>query len=487
LVAYDRRRHQGGAAVMTLRDRIYLDGAWHPSEGGHSLDVMNPATAEVLGSVPDGTVADADRAVEAARGAFPEWSASSARTRAEVLRKLAQGLADAQEEIATTVTREVGTPIERSRPWQAAQPALVTSLYARLLETYSFEEQVGNSIVVREPVGPVACIAPWNFPLHQAVLKVAPALAAGCTVVLKPSSLSPLNAFVLTDIVDSIGLPRGVFNLVTGPGATVGERLAEHPDIAMVSLTGSTQAGRRVAALGAQTIKRVTLELGGKSANLILEDADLEAAVQNGVHNCYANAGQTCAAWTRMLVPRSLLALAEEIAADTASGYRLGDPMDERTTMGPLISADQRESVLTFIRKGVQEGAKLVTGGTEPPPALGNGFFVSPAILSEVTRTMLVARAEIFGPVLCIMPYDDEGDAVTMANDTIYGLHGAVWSADTERALQIARRLQTGRVDINGAAFNYEAPFGGYKQSGTGRELGVYGLEEFLELKAIST
>jgi aldehyde dehydrogenase (NAD+) len=469
------------------RDWLYLNGAWHPSAEGHSLDVVNPATADVIGRVPNGTVADADRAVEAARDAFPAWSASSVRTRTEALRELAKGLADRAEEIASTVTREVGTPIERSRPWQAAQPAHVTSLFAQLLESYSFEEQLGNSIVVREPIGPVACISPWNFPLHQSMLKVAPALAAGCTIVLKPSSLSPLNAFILADAVDSIDLPSGVFNLVTGPGATVGERLAEHPDIAMVSLTGSTEAGRRVAELGAKTIKRVTLELGGKSANIILPDADVETAVRNGVHNCYANAGQTCAAWTRMLVPQPLLSQVEEIAADTARGYRLGDPMKESTTMGPLISAGQRERVLTFIRKGVQEGAKLVTGETTAPPTPANGFFVAPTVLSEVTRSMLVAQAEIFGPVLCIMPYADIDDAVAIANDTIYGLHGGVWSADIANALRVARRLQTGRVDINGAGFNYEAPFGGYKQSGTGRELGVHGLEEFFELKAIST
>jgi acyl-CoA reductase-like NAD-dependent aldehyde dehydrogenase len=319
------------------------------------------------------------------------------------------------------------------------------------------------------------------------MLKVAPALAAGCTVILKPSSLSPLNAFILADVVAALGLPPGVFNLVTGPGATVGERLAAHPGVAMVSLTGSTEAGRRVAALAAQTVKRVTLELGGKSANVILPDADLEAAVRNGVHNCYANAGQTCAAWTRMLVPRSSLHEAEEIAADTAQGYRLGDPLDEATTMGPLISAGQRDRVLTFIGKGAEEGAKLVTGGPEPPPMPRQGFFVRPTVFSEVQRGMLIAREEIFGPVLCIMPYHDEDEAVAIANDTVYGLHGGVWSADPARAMRVARRLQTGRVDINGAAFNYAAPFGGYKQSGTGRELGTYGLEEFLELKAIST
>jgi acyl-CoA reductase-like NAD-dependent aldehyde dehydrogenase len=474
------------AAVITW-DRLYINGEWLPSEGGQALEVVNPATGEVIGTVPNGTVADADRAVDASCAAFPAWSAAPVSTRAEALRALAEGLAGRAEEIATTVTQEVGTPIERSRPWQAAQPAHVTDLYARLVQSYPFEEAVANSIVVREPIGPAVGIAPWNFPLHQAMLKVAPALAAGCTVVLKPSSLSPLNAFILADIIDFAGLPPGVFNLVTGPGVTVGERLAAHPDVAMVSLTGSTEAGRRVAELAAQTIKRVTLELGGKSANVILPDADLETAVRNGVDNCYANAGQTCAAWTRMLVPRSSLPAVEEIAADAARGYRLGDPLDDATTMGPLISADQRDRVLTFIGKGVQEGAKLLTGGPEPPTVPAQGFFVWPTVFSEVDRGMLIAREEIFGPVLCIMPYRDEDEAVAIANDTIYGLHGGVWSADPARALRVARRLQTGRVDINGAAFNYEAPFGGCKQSGTGRELGTYGLEEFLELKAIST
>ena len=469
-----------------IRDRLYVDGQWRPSQGGGRLEVVNPATTEVIGSVPNGTVADADRAIEAARRAFPDWSTTSAGSRVDALRRLARGLVDRQEEIASTVTREVGTPIERSRPWQAAQPAHVTALYADLLDSYPFEHQVGNSVVLREPIGPVACIAPWNFPLHQTMLKVAPALAAGCTVVLKPSSLSTLNAFILADVVHSLGLPDGVFNLVTGPGATVGERLADHPDVAMVSLTGSTEAGRRVAELGARTIKRVTLELGGKSANVILDDADLEEAVQHGVHNCFANAGQTCASWTRMLVPRPMLAEAAEIAAGVANGYQLGDPMQESTTMGPLISPAQQERVRALIGKGIQQGAKLVAGGAERPSISEKGFFVRPTVFSEVTRKMVIAQDEIFGPVLCIMPYDDEEDAVAIANDSIYGLHGGVWSTDRERALRVARRLETGRVDINGAEFNYDAPFGGYKQSGTGREFGVYGLEEFLELKAIS-
>jgi aldehyde dehydrogenase (NAD+) len=472
---------------MTTPNSLYVDGEWRASEGGGVIDVVNPATGDVIGGVPDGNVDDVDRAVAAANDAFLEWSQTDVRERAQVLDNLGKAIREREEEIARTITLEVGTPIERSRPWQAAQPALVMSLYSRLLQDYSFEETVGNSLVVREAVGPVACITPWNFPLQQAALKVAPALAAGCTIVLKPSSVAPMNAFILADIVDSVGLPAGVFNVISGSGATVGERLASHPDIAMISLTGSTRAGRRVAQLAAETIKRVTLELGGKSANVILSDADLESAVRNGVHNCYANAGQTCAAWTRMLVPRSLLPEVEEIAADTASNYRLGDPMDESTTMGPVASAEQRERVRGYIEAGIREGAKLVAGGADPPPDLPNGFFVQATVFSSVDPTMSVAREEIFGPVLCIMPYEDEDEAVRIANATVYGLAGGVWSRDTERAEQIARRMKTGRVDINGADFNYEAPFGGYKQSGTGRELGVYGLEEFLELKAISS
>jgi aldehyde dehydrogenase (NAD+) len=466
-------------------DRLYINGVWRPSSGVEVIDVVNPATTEVIGRVPSATPSDADAAVEAARDAFPAWSAETVAFRREVLAALAQGLAKREEEIAQTITQEVGTPIERSRPWQAAQPSHVTALYAEILSHYSFDEEVGNSRVVREAIGPAVCIAPWNFPLHQAILKVAPALAAGCTVVLKPSSLSPLNAYILAEIIDSVGLAPGVFNLVSGSGAVIGERMAGHADVAMVSLTGSTEAGRRVAAIGAQTIKRVTLELGGKSAVIICDDADYVAAVRNGVHNAYANAGQTCAAWTRMLVPRSRLSEAEEIATDVAEGYLLGDPMDEATTMGPLISGGQRDQVRSFIRAGIDEGAKLLTGGLDATIP-STGFFVAPTIFSEVRRDMVIAQSEIFGPVLSILPFDSDDDAVEIANDSIYGLHGGVWSSDVERATRIASAMRTGRVDINGANFNYAAPFGGYKQSGIGREFGAFGLEEFLELKAIS-
>ena len=466
-------------------DKLYINGEWRASSGTETIEVVNPATTEVVGRVPSATTFDADAAVEAAHAAFPAWSAQPVEARREVLEALARGIAAREEEIARTVTQEVGTPIERSRPWQAAQASFVTAGYAELLSRYSFDEEMGNSRIVREAIGPAVCIAPWNFPLHQAILKVVPALAAGCTVVLKPSSLSPLNAFLLAEIIDTLGLAPGVFNLISGSGSVVGERLVAHPDVAMVSLTGSTEAGRRVAALGAQMIKRVTLELGGKSAVIICDDADFDTAVRNGVHNAYANAGQTCAAWTRMLVPRSRLREAEEIATDVAEGYLLGDPMDEATTMGPLISASQRDQVRSFIRVGVDEGAKLLTGGLDAAvPSVG--FYVAPTVFSEVRRDMEISQSEIFGPVLSILPFDSDDDAVAIANDSIYGLHGGVWSADVERATGIARAMRTGRVDINGADFNYAAPFGGYKQSGLGREFGVFGLEEFLEVKAIS-
>ncbi len=466
-------------------DRLYINGAWRESSANETIEVRNPATTETIGHVPSATVADTDAAVAAASDAFGAWSRQTPESRRRVLEDLAQGLAEREEEIARTVTLEVGTPIERSRPWQAAQAAFVTAGYADLLSKYSFDEPLGNSVVVREAIGPVACIAPWNFPLHQAVLKVAPALAAGCTVVLKPSSLSPLNAYLLAEIIDAIGLAPGVFNLISGSGSIVGERLAAHPDIAMVSLTGSTEAGRRVAQVGAETIKRVTLELGGKSAVVICEDADLDTAVRNGVHNAYANAGQTCAAWTRMLVPRSRLDEVETIAAEVANGYVLGDPMEEATTMGPLISAGQRDQVNSFIRSGLDEGAKLIAGGLDVAVP-ERGHYVAATIFSDVKRDMNIAQNEIFGPVLSILPFDSDDDAVAIANDSIYGLHGGVWSGDVDRAMNIARQMRTGRVDINGAAFNYGAPFGGYKQSGLGREFGVFGFEEFLEVKAIS-
>ncbi len=354
-----------------------------------------------------------------------------------------------------------------------------------LVEQFPWEEQVGNSVLAREPVGVVGAITPWNYPLHQISAKVAPALAAGCTIVVKPSEVTPLNAFVLAEIMGAVGVPAGVFNLVTGYGPVVGEALAASPVVDMISFTGSTRAGKRVAEVAAQTIKRVALELGGKSPNVVLSDADLQAAVVDGIGKCFLNSGQTCSALTRMLVPRERLAEAEAIAAAALEQIRLGDPFEEGTTLGPLVSDAQRQRVRDYIRTGQEEGAKLVAGGAEAPEGLERGYFVRPTVFSEVRPEMTIAQEEIFGPVLALMPYESEDEAVEIANGTIYGLAGGVWSGDPEHARQVARRLRTGQVEINGATFNPLAPFGGYKQSGHGRELGRYGLEEFLEVKAI--
>jgi acyl-CoA reductase-like NAD-dependent aldehyde dehydrogenase len=330
----------------------------------------------------------------------------------------------------------------------------------------------------------VGAITPWNYPLHQIAAKVAPALAAGCTVVLKPSEVAPLNAYVLAEVIHDVGLPPGVFNLVAG-GAAVGEAIASHPGVDMVSFTGSTRAGRRVSELASQTVKRVALELGGKSANVILEDANLEKAVATGVTMCYLNSGQTCSALTRMLVPRSRLADVEAIATREAEAATPGDPFADGTRLGPLVSAVQRDRVRSYIQKGIDEGAKLLTGGTDAPEGLEKGYFVRPTVFSEVRRDMTIAQEEIFGPVLSILPYDTEEEAIAIANDSSYGLAGAVWAEDPERAKQVARRIRTGQVDINGGSFNPLAPFGGFKQSGHGRELGRFGLEEFLEIKSL--
>jgi len=364
-------------------------------------------------------------------------------------------------------------------------PAATFSSQPELVEEIEWEEEVGNSLIVREPAGVVAAITPWNYPLSQIANKVAPAITAGCTVVLKPSEVVPLNTFVLAEICEEVGLPAGVFNLVTGYGPVVGEAIVSHPETDLISFTGSTRAGRRVSELAAQRVKPVAVELGGKSANVILDDADLERAVTDGVAKCYLNSGQTCSALTRMLVPREKVEQAERIAAAVAESFAPGDPFTEGTMLGPLVSDAQLERVRGYIEKGRAEGARLVTGGAEPPEGLEQGYFVRPTVFSDVTSDMTIAQEEIFGPVLAIMPYEDEDDAVRIANDSIYGLAGGVWSADEERAKAVAARMRTGQVEINGGAFNPLAPFGGYKQSGHGREMGRYGLEEYLVAKSL--
>jgi acyl-CoA reductase-like NAD-dependent aldehyde dehydrogenase len=405
--------------------------------------------------------------------------------RAELVRAVAAGLAARRDEIAATVSQELGMPIVQSTGIQAGLPTMTFTSVPDLLEDVVWREEIGNSVVVREPVGVVGAITPWNYPLHQIAAKVAPALAVGCTVVLKPSEVAPLNAFILAEVIDEAGLPAGVFNLVTGTGPVVGEAIVSHPDVDMVSFTGSTRAGRRVSELASQSVKPVALELGGKSPNVILDDADLETAVTDGVGKCFLNSGQTCSALTRMLVPRTRLEEAERIAAAVADAYTVGDPFDPATRLGPLVSETQRERVRGYIAKGVEEGARLVTGGAEAPEGKERGYYVRPTVFSDVRPDMTIAQEEIFGPVLAIMPYDDEDDAIRIANDSQYGLAGGVWSADEERAQRVARRIRTGQVEINGGVFNPLAPFGGYKQSGHGRELGRHALEEYLQVKSM--
>ncbi|MEU1518428.1 aldehyde dehydrogenase family protein [Streptomyces sp. NPDC005811] len=467
---------------MLEHKNLYIDGAWRRPTGDEVTEVVDPATEQVIATVPEATPADVDAAVAAA---LPAWSRRTAGERKDFLDRLHRALVERADDIAATVTAEMGAPRKLSSSVQAGLPIAVAESYARLLETYEFEERVGTSLVVREPIGVVAAITPWNYPLHQVVAKVAAALAAGCTVVLKPSEVTPLNAYLLAEIVDAIGLPAGVFNLVPGTGPVAGEALVTHPDVAMVSFTGSTRAGKRIGTLAAATVKKVALELGGKSANIVLPDADLDAAIRQGVANVLSNSGQTCTAWTRMLVHRDSYERAVELAREAAESTVVGDPTDERTQVGPVASAAQRDRVRAYISEGIGQGARLVTGGAEPPAGLSTGYYVRPTVFADVTEDMTVAREEIFGPVLVLMPYADEEEALRIANNSPYGLSGAVFSASEERAVAFARRLDTGMVHINGARLNLLAPFGGYKQSGNGRELGVHGLEEFLQPKAL--
>ena len=461
----------------------YINGQWVKAQSGKNFEVHDSTTEEVFATVPQGTKAEAEQAVLAARAAFDSWSQLPVETRCAYIDKIVQGLKDRMDEMGTAIAHEVGMPIKLAKMIQVGGPVFNWGNAAKVARRFVWEEKVGNSLVVREPIGVVGCITPWNFPLNQITLKVAPALAAGCTVVLKPSEIAPINAMILTEIIHAAGLPAGVFNLVNGTGPEVGEVLASHPEVDMVSFTGSTRAGKRVGELAAQSVKRVALELGGKSASLILPDADLEAAVKGSVSACMLNSGQTCSAHTRMLVSESQYEDAKKIAQTAIAKLTLGPSLDESTRLGPLVSAAQRDRVIGFIEQGIQEGAELVAGGPQKP-AFDKGYFVQPTIL-RVKASDTLAKEEIFGPVLVIITYKDEAEAIRIANDSIYGLGGGVWSKDEAHAVAVARRIRTGQVDINGAPFNSNAPFGGYKQSGNGRENGKFGFEEFLEFKAM--
>ncbi|MEU8422800.1 aldehyde dehydrogenase family protein [Micromonospora sp. NPDC048835] len=449
-----------------------------------TLPVVNPATGEVVAETPAGSAADVDRAVAAARAAFPAWSATTPQHRADVLRRLGAGLAARTEEIAQAITAEMGSPIGMSRTAQVAFPAAVVESVAGLADDFAWTEEVGNSLIVREPIGVVGAITPWNFPLQQIVSKLAPALLAGDTMVFKPSENAPLTARILAEVTAEAGVPAGVFNIVYGTGATVGEAISAHPDIDMISFTGSTRAGQRISAVAATTVKRVALELGGKGANIILDDADLPTAVERGLMMAFSNGGQVCGAWPRMLVPASRQDEVVALAVEAAKQYTVGDPGDEATRIGPMASEAHRQKVVGYVERGIADGARLMFGGPERPEGLPVGAYVQPTIFADVDPTSAIAQEEIFGPVLTIIPYADEDEAVAIANGTAYGLNSGVFG-EPEHALAVARRLRVGQVDVNAGHWNPLAPFGGYKQSGNGREFGRLGLEEFLETKSI--
>ena len=471
-------------SVLTLTDQ-YIGGKWIPSTSTETVDVLNPATEEVIAVIPGGGAADIDAAVAAARSAARAWGASHKDYRLEFLGRLVAKLAEAQPEIVETVVAELGCPVGFATAVQAALPLGVAESYLRILADYEFEEQVGNSTVYHEPAGVVGAITPWNYPLHQIVAKVMPALAAGCVVVLKPAEDTPLTARLFARLVDEAGFPAGVFNLVTGTGLAAGAALAAHPDVDMLSFTGSTAVGRQVAEHAAHGIKRVALELGGKSACVVLPGADLAKAVNVAVANVFNNSGQTCSAWTRLLIPEEHYAEALTIATKAAAKFAPGDPTKPETRVGPLVNAKQRDRVRGYLNDAVGEGARVVVGGAQVPEDLPTGFYVRPTILADVTTDMAVAREEIFGPVISVMSFHDAEDALRIANATEYGLAGAVWARDDNEAVDFARRMDTGQVDINGGRFNLAAPFGGYKGSGVGRELGRFGLEEYLQTKSL--
>ena len=470
----------------TVRDRLFISGEWvTPTEDDGLTDVINAADGTVLGRVARGGQADVDWAVAAARRAFDTWSQTACEERAGALEAVRDALAARQEVAARLISLEVGTPTLISQRVQVGLPLQTLQGYADAARSYAWEETIGNSVVLREPAGVVGAITPWNYPLHQLVGKVGGALAAGCTVVAKPADVAPLSAFLLADAIAEAGLPPGVFNLVSGPGRRVGEALARQPGIDVLSFTGSTEVGARVAALAAANITRVALELGGKSASVVLDDADLPRAVKASVNNAFLNSGQTCSAWTRLVVPRARQDEALELARAAAAKLTLGHPLGGGTRLGPLASAAQQETVRQYIEIGRKEGATLVIGGPEQPEGLPDGFYVQPTIFGDVDRSSRIAQEEIFGPVLVVIPHDGDDDAVAIANDSSYGLTGGVWSADEERALRVARRVRTGQIDLNGGRFNPAAPFGGYKKSGIGREFGPFGIDEFVEVKAV--
>lgn len=465
--------------------KFFIGGEWVDPIRPSDREVIDPATENRIGMISLGSEDDVDRAVGAARRAFATFSASDREERLALMDRILDAYKKRYADIATAISREMGAPISLATNAHAAMGVAHFKIARKTLKSFDFATDMGSTRIIREPVGVCGLITPWNWPINQIACKVAPALATGCAMVLKPSEIAPLDAYILAEILNEAGVPPGVFNLVNGDGPTVGAALAAHPGIDMVSFTGSTRAGREVSVAAAATVKRVALELGGKSANIILDDADIERAVKHGARACYENTGQSCNAPTRMLVPKPMLVQAEQIAAEVASRVVVGDPRNEGTHMGPVVSLQQWEKIQSLIGAGVAEGARLVAGGPGKPPGIDRGYFVRPTVFSDVSNDMRIAREEIFGPVLCIIAYQTEEEAIAIANDTDYGLAGYVQSGDLDHAREVASRIRAGNVKINGRSGGYAVPFGGYKQSGNGREWGEHGFTDFLEIKAV--
>ena len=470
---------------MTDKPQFFIDGEWQTLSDRPTMDLVNPATEQVSGKLHLGNEDDVDRAVKAARNAFPGFAATSLNERIDLLQSITDGYKARFDDIGSAISEQMGAPKKFAVRFQAGAGLSHFKQVLKIIQTYNFERDINATRVIREPIGVCGMIVPWNWPMNQITCKVAPALAAGCTMVLKPSELAPGPAIILAELLEEAGVPRGVFNMVQGEGPVVGAAIARHPDVDMVSFTGSTHGGIAVAEAAAPTIKRVGQELGGKSANILLDDVDFEDAVTRGVTLCFRNSGQSCNSPTRMLVPRASMVEVAEIAKHAAEGIRVGDPNAEATVMGPVVSEKQWSGIQGHIRSGINEGATLVTGGLDRPDDLPAGYFVQPTVFADVTPDMTIAREEIFGPVLSIMAYDDEAHAVTIANDTPFGLAAYIESADLARAQAMARRVRAGMIHLNGAVADPSAPFGGYRHSGNGREWGLHGLEEFTEIKAV--
>jgi aldehyde dehydrogenase (NAD+) len=465
--------------------QIFVNGKWIDSAATEMIPVVNPATEETIAAVARGTAEDVDLAARAAADAFEQWSQTPVKERAAVLHRMARLLEARSDELTDTMVSEVGTPITHARRSQTATAIADLDNFADVMSDVIWEERVDDTVILREAVGVIGALCAWNGPLRSVVLKAGAAIAAGCTVVVKPAEVAPLTGYVFADVATEAGLPDGVVNLVSGTGPEIGEAIVLHPAVDMASLTGSVRAGSRVMELAARSVKHVALELGGKSANLVCEDADLQAAIASGIDDAYRNAGQVCGGLTRLLVPRSRLAEAEEIAKAVAESYVVGDPLDPATTLGPVVSEVQRDRVRAHIQRAIDEGVRLITGGTESPDGIDRGFYVKPTIFSSATNSTHIAQEEVFGPVVTIIPFEDEAEAIAIANDSQYGLAGGVWAADRERARGIARKIRTGRIRINGTAINMKAPHGGFKLSGIGREMGRVGIEDYLEYKAV--